>query len=804
MEKINVVLVVLNPKVLENTLANLNFDNVNLVAIVIENGNGKFIELGANKVLVISFNAIQMLLAQGENFLWLLSGIVNGVGDTLKMKNFLTDCGVPENNIINFELISHLSTDWIKNLRCVENHGADFFATGNSCTEFGLYLKNIPCIGGGVNLADSNQDLLQSYLTAKYIFEHVKPGTIKFVLIGLSPYSFHYDNAKDFSAYPHNLQYMLALNAPAQNQHDRLLQALVSDNVKNIFAPYNLKQANLNSERRNTKNLELSVKSLINWKIEQDNLTAQFRPQAVEQNLQILKEYIKLCLENGAKPVGVVFPFSPIVRQNYSEEILTIFRLMIRQLEESYDFTCVDMFNLRLSYDCFFDAVNLNRNGAATASTFVAFNLYEKNLVGFEELCGMNYNFFNNLSYLIPKEKYNEFLDRVLARTVNQLRKKKKIKVGFLAENAANWCGDKLYNYFAKNKRFEPTIFLCMREDDRNEEIEKDFRHGLEQFKARKLNVVGLDGRDAKVPTQDIMFFLKPYLGSFPVDAVQFSSLTPQTLLAYIPYGFNSSTIDNFNNPIIRVIWKFFFETIPMLELFDEKCTVGMPRGVFSGYPRLDVLFEDKLSFDWKMARPDAKKIIWAPHWSIDRGITFATFQWNYKFMYEFAKAHPEISWILKPHPKLAFTAVDTGLFPSIEAYQEYIQKWNALPNAKVYTGAYYHSVFATSDGIILDSCSFIAEYQYTHKPTIFLTRNTQEFTKFGNELMEVLYRVDGRDLKGIAALMQEVFIEGKDPMFDARMNFFDKYLNYPKYNGVSASEFIYRNILNEIEGRRP
>lgn len=201
------------------------------------------------------------------------------------------------------------------------------------------------------------------------------------------------------------------------------------------------------------------------------------------------------------------------------------------------------------------------------------------------------------------------------------------------------------------------------------------------------------------------------------------------------------------------------------------------------------------------MTRPDAKKIIYAPHWSIDNGVLYSTFQWNFKFMYEFAKAHPEISWVFKPHPNLLFSAVTSGLFPSTEAFQEYLHAWDSLPNAKVVTGGYYQEIFATSDGMIHDSGSFIAEYQFTQKPMIFLRRDTQTFSDMGSGILNVSYLVDGRNLEGIAALMQKIFIEGNDPMFDKRKKFFDEHLNYVKHNGATASEFIFRNILTELYG---
>lgn len=48
-EKINAVLVILNENSLVNALNNLNFANVNLVAAVMEKGDGKFIGFGDKK-----------------------------------------------------------------------------------------------------------------------------------------------------------------------------------------------------------------------------------------------------------------------------------------------------------------------------------------------------------------------------------------------------------------------------------------------------------------------------------------------------------------------------------------------------------------------------------------------------------------------------------------------------------------------------------------------------------------------------------------------------------------------------------
>ena len=227
-----------------------------------------------------------------------------------------------------------------------------------------------------------------------------------------------------------------------------------------------------------------------------------------------------------------------------------------------------------------------------------------------------------------------------------------------------------------------------------------------------------------------------------------------------------------------------------------------MVRGLYSGYPKMDAFFrkDAEFKFDWKMIRPDAKKIIWAPHHSItNKGPVLATFQWNYKFLYEFAKNHPETSWIVKTHPALPLKVVSNKIFPSIAAYEEYLQAWDDLPNAQVYMGAYYQAIFATSDGMIQDCASFVAEYQYVDKPMIYLTRDTQKFNELGAAILNASYLVDGKDLEGIAATIQRVIIDGDDYKASERKEVFDKYLNYPKSNGMLASEFIFKNIADEL-----
>lgn len=780
MKKIDAVLVVLNRETLENVVKNLNFDSANLVAIIADNDNEKSFTIGKNQIPMFSFVQIKQAVKKYKGAVWLIGGRLNDSEDLNKAKKFLAASDVPEKNIVNFEVSSQVSETYLANVKHVSEHGASFFATGNEYMRNSLNLKLIPRVYGdkkldGANLSDAKQDLRQSFLTAKYIFEHVKPSNVKFVLIGLTPDIFYCDNGEE------NLQHLLT------------------------FTTVSSKQADLNFNAvKDTLNQTFSAKATVDWDCDTKTLT----PADVDKNFQILKDYIELCLTNGAKPVGVIFPVAPAMRKIYNSELLNQFREKIRSLEESCYFKCVDMFELNLGYDSFCDMTHLNKTGMIFANACISLKLFKLNLIPAESFCDMTYDYFYKLSNTAPKDEYHALMGHVFNASAEMIRRKDKIKIGFVAIDSAQWCGNELYNLFVNNPRFETTLFDCLRMDRAgNALIKEDFVRGIEQFKQQGLNVVALDNRNAKVSAQDVIIFLSPYFEMLP-NVLRHNNLTVKTLITHIPYSFSISIRSDgfYNRAMFHTAWKLFLSSSIALKVFDKKSTIGLPRGLFSGYPRTDIFFgkstetlKQRFHFDWKMARPKAKKIIYAPHWSINGVTRYATFQWNYEFMYEFAKAHPEISWVVKPHQALFFSAVNEKVFPTLEAFKEYLQKWDDLPNAQVYTGAYYHSIFATSDGMIHDSGSFIAEYQFVNKPMIFLTREKEKFNDLGKTILEASYTVDGKDLEGIAALMQKVFIEGDDYKAAERQAVFNKYLNYPKANGMLASEFIYRSIADEL-----
>lgn len=385
-EKKAVVIVLMKAIALQDILSYLDFDKVRVAAILRFGGDNKFFEVGDEQVPIYSFQSIEKLLVDGEKFLWLIGGWpTNGVADIWKMARFLIDEGVPRGNILNLVISQHLSRTWIGNLRYVEKNPVDYFVTGISYTEVGIDLNHIKEARGAI-LASSNQDLRQGYFTAKHIFAHhsaEQGNPIKFVLIGLAPYSLRYDNSLSFSVCTRNLQHFFALkNFPLETAHDKLLLSIMSDKVETIVSSTTEKNADLNfikSKRQFNKDIEQRL--IANWRAELDNVTKDFRPETVKINLDILEKYIQLCLDNGAKPVAVTLPFAPIIRRHYPEDLIRDFRRAISQFEKTHDFLFADLFDLPLGYDCFYNMSHLNLKGAAASTEALTEKLHEKNIL---------------------------------------------------------------------------------------------------------------------------------------------------------------------------------------------------------------------------------------------------------------------------------------------------------------------------------------------------------------------------------------------------------------------------------------
>ena len=809
MKKIQVVLLVLNQRQLESVLSTIKMQRIELCCVLVDtpqNVNREKLNLSKEQVCPFSsFTDIRDLYPEAY---WLLAGFKQRMRELGQMAKWLEKSGIARDKIVNYSVLYGFSRLWMENLRLTEQKDFDFFATGISYSEVGL---DISCLEGshGINLSMSSQDLRAGYYTAKYVFEHQPHGTVKFVLIGLAPYSLHYDSKYTFSSKVVDLMYQVSLGMPlGKSEKARLIHYLLPDWMHKIYFNVSGNQADPNYEQtKNNINQAFTTTDFLNMETDYQDHDKKENQEIIFNNIKVLRKYIALCHQYNAVPVLVMWPFAQILQEKYPKHILETLYTNLQKLHREQFFEFINLFNMKLDYSCFYNVAHLNRKGARLASTQLATSLRQMNLlpaVNQIDPSKISYAYLFQKSQSLSKQEYIEYKSNLLQKTIKSLRQKKKLEVAFLLYDVSMWCGDELYKFMEQDERFEPVVYLCLRADvPCNDALINDFNKGLETLQKKQIHVIPITKDTVTVEHYDLIIFMTPYTNVFP-KVLQLQNIYMDTLLAYIPYGFyiwEGDEYKSYDLPLFSLCWKLFFSTDYVKKLFEQYCHGGITSSCVAGNPRTDYFYkENKNAFLWKKAVPNAVKIIYAPHWGISVGAPLSTFHWNYAFMLEYARKHPETSWVIKPHPNLSFSAVYNGVFASNEEYNAYLAEWDSLPNAQVVTGGYYQEIFAGSDAMILDSGSFMVEYQYTHKPMLYLRRDEQKFNGFGDALLRTLYQTDGRDFYGIAEFVECVLIEKNDNKESERMKFFRNNLDYYTKNGCLASEKMYHE-LEQLKG---
>ncbi len=420
-------------------------------------------------------------------------------------------------------------------------------------------------------------------------------------------------------------------------------------------------------------------------------------------------------------------------------------------------------------------------------------------------------------------ETFKNILGQIAQINIENIRRKvnrgDKIKVAFIPSRVELWSCDRLYRLLYKDDRFDPYIILTRTElydGDDNDELTDTYNSFRNFFNSKGFKCMeGYDEAANSYKTLDKLFYpdiiihLMPHIERVPRE-YWIMNMPLSVLNIYIPYGIMSANYQQaqFNLTFHHLCWKIFCETPVHRELAEKYSDIGSFNVCCSGYIKMDTFFESALGTDinsiWKTAEgndlKDVKKIIWAPHhWfgDNDEEVSFATFEKNNMFMYDYARSHSDTSWILKPHPLLKTNGIRAGVFKSGSEYDDYMRKWDNLPNAKVVEKDVYFDIFKTSDAMILDSVSFLSEYLYVNKPMLRLTKplKCNPFNEFGDIIRSALYDVPGDDFDGIADFICNIVGEN-DYLKGKREEIFDKYLNYPKRNnGLLASDYVYEYL---------
>jgi len=387
--------------------------------------------------------------------------------------------------------------------------------------------------------------------------------------------------------------------------------------------------------------------------------------------------------------------------------------------------------------------------------------------------------------YKLLKKKYKDNITRISLDA-----KSRKIRVGFYV-NDTKWKCQNLYDLLVKNEHFEPFILVgktFVKWTHPEFQTKGDIEEIYNSFKSKGMNVyMAFDFEKYKpIPLEkfkpDIIFYSRQW-GLYTEHGIQNTS--DYALSCYVPYFISNSSGKleagaEFHNDL----WRYYVLNNDLVKEYRKYMSNRGDNLKVVGHPILDEYLKFETSLN--------KYVIYAPHWTVggNTKLNYATFEWNGKYILDFAKNHPEFNWVFKPHPNLAATLVSENIM-SEEEVKDYYSQWEEI--GIKYEGFDYIEMFQNSRLLITDCGSFLAEYMPSKNPVILLHSNlAAKYNFLAEKVTKYYYKAS--NLEELKHLLEEVLISGIDKNRENRLKMLDEL-----HLAVNASENILDDITNAL-----
>lgn len=394
-------------------------------------------------------------------------------------------------------------------------------------------------------------------------------------------------------------------------------------------------------------------------------------------------------------------------------------------------------------------------------------------------------------------------------KAARKLQGKERLEVAFFLTIPGMWKSDELFRAMLDDKYYHPYIVIypysIYKEFDSSEMLKTVERTKSFIEKKGYEYVIPYDEGTQRwydlkeIRTPDVVFFSTPYKDSLPIYYV---SHYRDTLTCYVPYGFCSLKLNevNYNMMFHNLVGIYCLETEIHQRLAIQYSRNKGVNTVVTGYPATEVFFREDYvpQNQWKPQSHTKKRVIYAPHHSIDKSYYPSVFLETCEEILQIAEKYADsIQFVFKPHQTLKFKLQQVW---GVERTEEFYERWDRLENAQLVSDGYV-DLFMTSDAMIHDCGSFTTEYLFVQKPVMYLCRNTDmasKFNEFGQKSFECHYHgTTGRDVEDF---LQRVVLDGDDPMKECRERFYEEFLR-PK-DGVLPSRKILKVLDEAIKGK--
>lgn len=403
---------------------------------------------------------------------------------------------------------------------------------------------------------------------------------------------------------------------------------------------------------------------------------------------------------------------------------------------------------------------------------------------------------------------YNYIIPYKQKKAVKKLSKKNEpIKCVFLALFDSVWKYDSLYNILLKDQRFEPVILVCPVVNFGYDNMINKMNDCYSYFRNKGYNVILSYNKEEnsyvnlkKDIQPDILFYTNPYKGL--IDNRYYVDQFPDILSVYVPYCAQEGvpTSMDYNLDSHNRFWRYY--TISKYHKgYSKLLATNKGQNVkVVGYPQIELFTRNNYipsNECWKQTDIDKKRIIWAPHHTIEAAgaVDYSTFIKYSGFMLALAEKYKDrVQWVFKPHPLLRNKL---NLLWGKDKTEEYYSKWEDMENTTFVDGDYV-DLFLTSDAMIHDSGSFVLEYLYVNKPVLRPLNSIpleELYNQFGLDCLKNYYFARTED--EIEQFINSV-INGVDPKKKQRTIFFRENLFVNKE--LTPSQKIVEDIWMSIK----
>lgn len=409
-------------------------------------------------------------------------------------------------------------------------------------------------------------------------------------------------------------------------------------------------------------------------------------------------------------------------------------------------------------------------------------------------------NFAKKVVKKIAFEKKNLAIAKNIRRKVNN---GEKIRVVFVCHRPAVWSSLKsVYEELKNDSDFDVKIVaIPNKKEIPGKWMEHDIyeSEGAEDFFAQYGCINGYDYEkkewlDLRTLQPDYIFFQQPY-NVTRCEAYKSYNVSKYARLLYVAYAtdFIGDGVLEETSPKDYLNDVYFYFTQNKLDhelikgILDKQKNMHS-RPVLTGFPRYDGIdkYVGSDSDLWKRSK-DKYRVMWTPRWCTNEG-NCSFFDYKDELV-NYCNGHEKIDLLFRPHPQAFSNWNQTGELPNEEA-QEYKSVYTNSDNMNIDQKSEYMDTIFSSDCLISDTSSFIADYFLTGNPVIYCHKINM-FNSFSQRMSEGFYWVNNW---GELEETLDMLSNGEDPLKEKRQKLIEELYNTKE----SAAAAIVRAIKQD------